>query len=429
VLNNLAKIDISCYEVINAIDNDIIVDDTKYKPILMRLDSNAQFREIKVYENPQYGNNDVIEISQIQIIDEIFTNAEKALSNEAFNDTFMTASTGAGKSIIFQIPAIKLAEEYNLLTLVITPLIGLMNDQVSNLQKLTDKAATINSEYTPIEKERIKQDINNGKISILYLSPETLLSNTDIKMLIGDRRIGLIVIDEAHTVATWGKSFRPDYWYLGDFLKKLKKYNKEMSFPIAAFTATATLGGSDDMYYDIISDLSLNVKKPYIGKIIRENISFNIKIQSKENDYRQEKDQLVVTRMNEFLDRNEKTLVYFPFVSQINKTYSKILATKLESIGKYYGNVDKIEKNETLEDFRIGKKKLVLATKAFGMGIDIDDIQNVYHYAPSGNLADYVQEIGRIARKKDMAGVAYTDFFDEDLRYIKQLHGISSIKN
>src|SRR5690606_3064985 len=153
-------------------------------------------------------------------------------------------------------------------------------------QKLTDKAATINSEYTPIEKERIKQDINNGKISILYLSPETLLSNSDIKMLIGDRRIGLIVIDEAHTVATWGKSFRPDYWYLGDFLKKLKKYNKEMSFPIAAFTATATLGGSDDMYYDIISDLSLNVKKPYIGKIIRENISFDIKIQSKENDYR-----------------------------------------------------------------------------------------------------------------------------------------------
>ncbi|QWB96214.1 DEAD/DEAH box helicase [Mycoplasmatota bacterium] len=428
-LQSLTQLGIKCVAVKPIESNDNHNTDEKYLDILQRLNSTAKFRELNIYKNPEYGDRDLTKISQSVIIHEIYNNAVNANYKKPYNDTFMIASTGAGKSIIFQIPAIKLAEELNLVTLVITPLIGLMNDQISNIRKLTNKAATINSEYTPIEKEKIKQQINDGEKSILYISPETLLSNTDIKTLIGDRKIGLLVIDEAHTVSTWGKSFRPDYWYLGDYLKKIKKYNSDMSFPTAAFTATATLGGVDDMYYDIIQDLSLNIKKPYIGKIVRDDIVFNINLVKKERDYRQEKDQLVAKRMNKFLTTNKKTLVYFPFVSQIKKTYKNILVNKINKVGKYYGRVDKLEKNETLEDFKTGKRKMVLATKAFGMGIDIDDIDNVYHYAPSGNLADYVQEIGRIARKKEMIGTAYTDYFEEDLRYIKQLHGLSSIKN
>ena len=418
-----------CYRVISEADDKDSVASSEYLKILGRLTPNPEFRKIRVYNNPEYGDTRLVEISQSIIIDEIYKNAIKAYRGEFYHDTFMTASTGAGKSIIFQIPAIKLAEEYGLLTLVVTPLIGLMNDQVNNLSKITDKAATINSEYTPYEKSQIKQRIMSNEISILYLSPETLLSNSDIKTLIGNRDIGLMVIDEAHTVTTWGKSFRPDYWYLGDHIKTLKKYNPSMSFPIAAFTATATLGGPDDMYYEIVSDLALNVKRPYIGEIKRSNISFDIVLHSKQNDYRDEKDSTVQMRLAEYLGNHQKTLTYFPFVSQIRKMYGKISAAKHNLVGKYYGGADKIVKNQTMDEFRTGEKTLVLATKAFGMGIDIDDIENVYHYAPTGNLADYVQEIGRMARRKDIRGVAATDFFDEDFRYIKQLHGLSSIKN
>ena len=126
---------------------------------------------------------------------------------------------------MFQIPAIYLEEELGLLTIVITPLISLMNDQVENIASMTNKAATINSDNTPADRETIRNKIKSNKISILYISPETLLSNTDISNLIGEREIGLLVVDESHIVATWGKSFRPDYWYLGDFIQKIKTFS------------------------------------------------------------------------------------------------------------------------------------------------------------------------------------------------------------
>lgn len=162
---------------------------------------------------------------------EILSNIDKKIelnnqTNESFKDVFVTAPTGAGKSILFQVPAIVAAEKNELLTIVISPLIGLMKDQVNNIKLLTNCAATINSEFTPIEKEKIIEDIQNKKVSILYISPETLLSNANIETFIGDRQIGLLVVDEAHTVSTWGKNFRPDYWYLGDYLDKLRHRTK-----------------------------------------------------------------------------------------------------------------------------------------------------------------------------------------------------------
>ena len=125
--------------------------------------------------------------------------------------------------------------------------------------------------------------------------------------------------------------------------------------------------------------------------------------------------------------RQEKTLVYVPYTRHISDLYGKM--HNQARVGKYAGNMTPGEKNETLKSIKDGSKNVVLATKAFGMGIDIDDIKNVYHFAPTGNVADYVQEIGRAARRPDIHGVASTDFYKEDFRYIKQLHGMSSIKN
>ena len=397
-----------------------------YLEILHRLNSDYNFRDIDIYSDIDNQENTTKSVSQEEIINEIYINAKSASEGNRFFDNFITAPTGGGKSIMFQIPAIILAEKYKLMTIVVSPLIGLMNDQIYNLERMTDSAATINSEYTPQEKDEIKTKIAEEKISILYLSPETLLANSDIKSIIGNRKIGLIVIDEAHTVSTWGKSFRPDYWFLGDYLKRLRK--KDNNFSIVAFTATATYGGPDDMYFDIIDSLFLNIKKPFIGKVKRDNISFKINKHIKNSEYQLEKNNKVVNELNDLFKNNKKTLVYFPFKSTLNEVYGKLSIQIRDKVGKYTGTLDKYDKNENLELFRDSKKIGMLATKAFGMGIDINDIQYIYHYAPTGNLSDYVQEIGRAARKKEINGIAQTDYFKEDFRFIDKLYGLSSIK-
>ncbi|MBR3052227.1 ATP-dependent DNA helicase RecQ [Candidatus Saccharibacteria bacterium] len=398
----------------------------EYLQILHRKNPEYGFRNLKLYKNP-YESNELVEVEQSIIIDDIVQNAIRAHEQELFRDVFVTAPTGAGKSVMFQIPAIYLAEKYNLVTLVISPLIGLMNDQVQNIKTMTDVAAAINSDYTPIEKENTLEAIKNGSKSILYLSPEALLSNTDITSLIGDRKIGLIVVDEAHIVATWGKSFRPDYWYLGEFINRLRNGNKsEYQFPIVTFTATSTFGGDDNMYHDIIESLKMTPNK-YIGNVRREDIGFDIKCYKKDHAYREEKLEKATESIDKLMETGEKTLVYVPYTKHVNDLLYRI--KEPEKAGRYYGGMPAGEKNETLKCISEGSKNVVIATKAFGMGIDIDDIKYVYHFAPTGNIADYVQEIGRAARKPGMHGVASTDFFPEDFRYIRQLYGMSSIKN
>ena len=328
---------------------------------------------------------------------------------------------------MFQIPAIYLAENYDLFTIIVTPLIGLMNDQVNNIQTMTTCAATINSEYTPDEKNNIKKLINEKKISILYVSPETLLSNNPISNLIGDRKIGLMIVDESHIVTTWGKSFRPDYWFLGDYIGYLRS-KQDYRFPIATFSATVTYGGNDDMHGDIIDSLKMKTGEfEYIAPMRRDDISFKINHIKKINDYQSEKETIVTDSLKKLLESKRKTIVYFPYTKQVDYFIRKEKNTSM--VVRYHGGLSKIEKNESAEKFKNDQCKMILATKAFGMGIDIDNVEVVYHYAPTGNLCDYVQEIGRAARNKDIQGIAMIDFFDNDYKFINQLFGMSSVKN
>ena len=414
---------INVYEKEDKKENKSIDLEEEYLNILKRNPKITSFRNIPMYENP-FESNKLIEIKQSVIMDAIYKNIIKAQNKESFHDIFVTAPTGQGKSVLFQVPAIMSAEKNNLVTIVVSPLIALMKDQVGGLKKYTDCAETINSEYTPFEKEEIKDRIKEGKTSILYVSPETLLSNYDIKEIIGDRKIGLLVVDEAHTVSTWGKNFRPDYWYLGEYIQRLRT-KFEYSFPIATFTATATISnGMDDMYHDIIESLNMNSCETFFGTIRRTNIEFDINVHKKISSHEREKNELVIKRLNDYIAKDEKTLVYFPYKSQLNNI-SEYLPK--DCIGKYHADLDKSERSSNLEEIRLGQKKLILATKAFGMGVDISDITNVYHYAPTGNLADYIQEIGRAARDENLKGIATTDYFKEDYKYISQLLGLSQI--
>lgn len=416
-----------------------IRNEKSYLRILKDVYGYDSFKEILFYKDIESGSKEKIEISQAQIIDDIVIQAEKAMNGETFRDVYITASTSSGKSVMFQIPALYLSEKYvdnKPITIVISPLIGLMNDQVDSMKrKGVTSFATINGDTPPFEREIILEKIQNKEIDMLYLSPESLQSRSDIKMLIGDRKIGIVIIDEAHIVTTWGRSFRADYWYLGIYLAKLRK---EYKFPIVTFTATAIYGGSEDMYLDTRNTLNMISPISYFGNVRREDIYMRVLSSVKDfkaegNDYRKTKNALALRHLKNAKKNKQKSLIYFPTVRLLIDFYNFIVQNEpdiAKITGKYYGSLQKEEKDEVLSEYKSGEIQFVIATKAFGMGIDIPDITNVYHYAPTGNVVDYIQEIGRAARNKSMVehGYGIIDFLPNDMTEVKQLHGMSAIK-
>lgn len=411
----------------------------EYSQILNYYWGYPSFRTLPVYDmnKLERGDKSIVHVSQESIIANLVEEVENCGESRDFRDVFVTAPTGAGKSVMYQVPAIYLAEKYNLLTIVISPLIGLMNDQVKTLELKNYKhAKTINSDISPIVKQDIISKVSEGEYHILYISPETLLSRSDVEQLIGDRTIGMIVIDEAHIVTTWGKQFRPDYWYLGDHIRKLRKQQmdkKGRSFVIATFTATAIYGGLEDMYTETINSLHMLNPITYLGYVKRKDIDIVIKKQQKEKgeraEYELDKFDQIESVLRRAILTNKKTLVYFPTVALIQRCY-EYLQSKREvgQVAIYHGSLNRDEKQENYEKFRAKEKLMMLATKAFGMGIDINDIEIIVHFAPTGNVCDYVQEIGRAARREDLHGEALYYYNSRDFKHINRLHGMSMIQ-
>jgi ATP-dependent DNA helicase RecQ len=310
-----------------------------------------------------------------------------------------------------------------------------MNDQVYSLSgKGLGIAATINSSVSLSEKEVIIGRVQSGEVSVLYLSPESLLSRSDIRSLIGERIVGLLVVDEAHIVTTWGKAFRPDYWYLGNYIQRLRK---DHHFPIATFTATAIYRGPEDMYSETRDSLGMRDPITYFGYIPRKNIDVSFErsvghASTKTGEYNEVKFSVLASRLEEFKVAGKKTLVYFPFVSLIND-FDVFLAGHETSLSpsdmvRYHGGMAQMDKKESFQKYKNDECRIMLATKAFGMGIDIPAIDIVYHFAPTGNVCDYVQEIGRAARDERIKGIAKFDYLEKDFSFVKRLHGISTIR-
>lgn len=387
------------------------------------------FRNLKLYKDPRI-NRDTIEVSQGAVIETVVLQAENAYygRKEKVENILLTSPTGAGKSLLFQLSAIYLAEKYKLLTIIISPLVALMKDQVEGLQGY-DAVATINSNITAARKEAVLSGIKEGKIHLLYLSPELLLSYT-ITSFIGSRKLGLLVVDEAHTVTTWGRDFRVDYWFLGDYLRKARRI-LNYPFPIFALTATAVWNpsGKNDMVSDTIRSLNMDPCIKFLGVAKRTNIVFEIEQSNISKNYEEKRKQLTIQRIREALDAGRKTIVYFPFRSTVDSVFlsDDILDIK-ERVTRYHSQIFPNEKTINAEAFRSGRSPIMCATKAFGMGVDVSDIQEVYHHAPTGCLSDYIQEIGRLARDPKIEGIAKIDFSVNDFRYIRRLHGLSAIR-
>lgn len=389
-----------------------------------------QFRDLEVYDD-LFKGKETLHVSQGQLIESVIVEAEKARNGETDVDNILlTAPTGAGKSLLFQLPGIYLGNEYGLLTIVVSPLKALIVDQVEGLQDLGyTRVAYASSDLSPEQKNEVYRQVREGEVDLFYLSPELLLSY-DIKHFVGNRRIGMVVIDEAHTVTTWGKEFRVDYWFLGRYLSALKQ-NLGYTFPLFALTATAVWNpkGGNDMVFETIRSLQMEPCVLYVGTVKRKNIGFDIRQLTLEEGetYDKGKQRVISERVENFLD-GHKTLLYYPFAGGIDmriKTWVRSADWRL--VASYYGKKDKEQKAAIVQEFKEGMKRMIVATKAFGMGVDISDIDRVYHVAPSSTFVDYIQEIGRAARDADVQGVAATDYHERDFYYMKRLHQTGNI--
>ncbi|HLU86544.1 MAG TPA: RecQ family ATP-dependent DNA helicase [Taishania sp.] len=333
---------------------------------------------------------------------------EKAVKAAVDNKSILAVfPTGGGKSITFQVPALMSGENVKGLTVVISPLQSLMKDQVDNLEKNgIIEAVTINGLLDPIERAKSFERVEDGSATILYISPESLRSRTIERLILG-RKIVRFVVDEAHCFSSWGQDFRVDYLYIGDFIKSIQqKKNLEDAIPVSCFTATAKQKVIEDIRDYFKEKLSLDLEI-YTSKASRTNLQYKVF----EKDDEEEKYQTIRDLIEE---KNCPIIIY---VSRTRKAY--LLADRLSKDGfnakPYHGKMDKQEKSENQDSFINGETQIMIATSAFGMGVDKKDVGLVIHYEISDSLENYIQEAGRAGRDENIVADCFVLFNEEDL--------------
>ena len=333
---------------------------------------------------------------------------EKAVKAAIDNKSLLAVfPTGGGKSITFQVPALISGEASKGLTVVISPLQSLMKDQVDNLEKLgITEAVTINGLLDPIERAKSFERVEDGSASILYISPESLRSKTIERLILG-RKIVRFVIDEAHCFSAWGQDFRVDYMYIGDFIKSIQeKKNLEDGIPVSCFTATAKQKVIEDIrnYFKEKLDLDLEL---YSSKASRTNLQYKVFEKGNEEEKYQAARDLIE-------EKNCPTIIY---VSRTKRAYD--LAKRFIQDGfnakPYHGKMEKQEKSENQDAFINGEAQIMVATSAFGMGVDKKDVGMVIHYDISDSLENYIQEAGRAGRDENITADCFVLFNEEDL--------------
>ncbi|MFN4764015.1 DNA helicase RecQ [Gillisia sp. Q332] len=298
---------------------------------------------------------------QRKIIDSVF----------AGEDNLVIMPTGGGKSICFQLPAILLPK----ITLVISPLIALMKDQVDGLTANGISAAFLNSSQSSEDQQAIFQQIDENKLKLLYVAPESLQV---IDRFLSDGKVSLIAIDEAHCISSWGHDFRPAYTQLG-YLK-----NRFPTTPLIALTATADKATRKD----ICNQLNMPGAKKHVASFDRKNLSLEVRPGTKRFD-----------QIADFIKarKNESGIIYC-----LSRKNTEDIAAKLKANGlqaeAYHAGLNHLERTKIQDDFINDSKQIICATIAFGMGIDKSNIRWVIHYNMPKNLEGYYQEIGRAGR-------------------------------
>ena len=291
----------------------------------------------------------------------------------AGTDALAVMPTGAGKSLCYQIPALLLDG----MTIVISPLISLMKDQVNALKEAGCGAAFLNSSLSGSEYIKTMEEIMNGEIKLLYIAPERL-QRTDIPEL-AVNRIPLIVVDEAHCVSQWGHDFRTSYLEIADFIKNIKPRPV-----VAAFTATATVNVRDDICRLLALRKPLSVNTGFD----RPNLYFEVQ---KPKDKK--------TALLECLSERKEAsgIIYCATRKTVDETCSLLLSRGFNA-ARYHAGLDDRERRKNQDDFIYDRKTVMVATNAFGMGIDKSNVSYVIHYNMPKNIESYYQEAGRAGR-------------------------------
>jgi ATP-dependent DNA helicase RecQ len=292
-------------------------------------------------------------------------------------DVLLVMPTGAGKSLCYQLPAIA----RNGTALVISPLIALMDDQAAKLTALGLRVARIHSGLSRDESRQACRDYLDGTLNFLFIAPERLRVPGFPQML-SRRKPALIAIDEAHCISAWGHDFRPDYRTLGDYLPSLRPA------PIIALTATAT----PTVQRDIVTQLQLEDPALFIHGFRRHNLSIEVIELSKPR-----RDEFTTNLL--LKPENRPAIVYAPSRKSA-EDLSQRLATAIghTKAAPYHAGLDPTTRSRIQESFLSGKLEVVIATIAFGMGIDKPDVRIVVHAALPGSVEQYYQEIGRAGR-------------------------------
>lgn len=330
--------------------------------------------------------------------------AKAAIKGESLLAIF---PTGGGKSLTFQLPALMAGETVRGLTVVISPLQSLMKDQVENLEKKgISEAVYINGLLSPIERRNALERVESGEASLLYIAPEQLRSKTIEKVLMS-RTLVRIVIDEAHCFSAWGQDFRIEYMFIGEFIKHLQESKGlDTPIPVSCFTATAKPKVISDICDYFRDRLGITLKR-FTTDVARTNLRYTVLFRASDEDKYQ--------TLRNLLDGTKCPAIVYVTRTKAAEKIAERLGKDGFDAKAFHGQMEVNTKVKAQDDFMSGKVRIIVATSAFGMGVDKSDVGLVVHYEISDSLENYIQEAGRAGRDVNSQAECYVLYNDDDL--------------
>lgn len=330
--------------------------------------------------------------------------AKSAIAGESLLAIF---PTGGGKSLTFQLPALMAGETVRGLTVVISPLQSLMKDQVENLEKKgISEAVYINGLLSPIERRNALERVESGEASLLYIAPEQLRSKTIEKVLMS-RTLVRIVIDEAHCFSAWGQDFRIEYMFIGEFIKHLQESKGlDTPIPVSCFTATAKPKVISDICDYFRDRLGITLKR-FTTDVARTNLRYTVLFRASDEDKYQ--------TLRNLLDGTKCPAIVYVTRTKAAEKIAERLGKDGFDAKAFHGQMEVNTKVKAQDDFMSGKVRIIVATSAFGMGVDKSDVGLVVHYEISDSLENYIQEAGRAGRDVNSQAECYVLYNDDDL--------------